>query len=366
MSDALRVSLDALNDLPVSADAEQFLEADDAAERIRRMAARYPDTAHCIRIGESEEGRPIDGVVLGRGDRHVSLLAGNHADEPVGPDFLRRFVTGVLNHLDEYGALLDAFRFFIIPQTNPDGAFRNRTWRQGWGGSETLAPRDNAGGIVTAYLRHAVREPPGRDVEFGFPDMRPENRAVAAWLRKHGPFVLHGSLHGMGISAGALLLIEKHWGYRAALLQERFRQAARVEDLSLYDRNRQGEKGFFYLGPGFWTTPEGSAMRAFFEARDDKETAALFRSSSMEYVRDLGGDPLCYVTELPLFLFGGMSSATGSQQIIAKLRLRIAQGEHIDEEMEQLGIRTLPLAAALRMQLRTLSAALEQVVAGEG
>ncbi len=360
MSDALRDSLDALNALPVSADAEQFLEPDDAAERIRRMAARHPDTAHCIRIGESEEGRPIDGVVLGRGNRHVSLLAGNHADEPVGPDFLRRFATGMLNHPDECSALLDAFRFFIIPQTNPDGAFRNRTWRQAWGGS------DNAGGIATAYLRHAVREPPGRDVEFGFPDMRPENRAVAAWLRKHGPFVLHGSLHGMGISAGALLLIEKHWGYRAALLQERFRQAAQAEDLSLYDRNRQGEKGFFYLGPGFWTTPEGSAMRAFFEARDDKETAALFRSSSMEYVRSLGGDPLCYVTELPLFLFGGMSSATGSQQIIAQLRLRIAQGGHIDEEMGQLDLRTLPLAAALRMQLRTLSAALEQVVAGEG
>ncbi len=365
MSDALRLSLDALNDLPVSADAEQFLEPDEAAERIRRLAARHPDTAHCVHLGESEEGRRIDGIVLGRGDRHVSLLAGNHADEPVGPDFLRRFVTGVLDHPEECSALLDAFRFFIIPHTNPDGAFRNRTWRQAWGGSET-PPGDHAEGIVAAYLRHAVREPPGRDVEFGFPDMRPENRAIAAWLREHGPFALHGSLHGMGISVGALLLIEKNWGYRAALLQERFRQAAQAENLPLYDRNRQGEKGFFYLGPGFWTTPEGSAMRAFFEARDDKETAALFRSSSMEYVRSLGGDPLCYVTELPLFLVGDMPSGSGSQQIIADLRLRIAQGEDIDEDMEQLDLRTLPLAAGLRMQLRTLSAALEQVVAGEG
>ena len=115
----------------------------------------------------------------------------------------------------------------------------------------------------------------------------------------------------MGISAGALLLIEKNWGYRAALLQERFHQAAQAEDLPLYDRNRQGEKGFFYLAPGFWTTPEGSAMRAFFEARGDKETAALFRSSSMEYVRSLGGDPLCYVTELPLFVVGDMPPGEG-------------------------------------------------------
>ncbi len=366
MSDALRGLLEALNELAVSADAERFLEPDDAAERIRRLAARHPDTAQCIRIGESEEGRPIDGVVLGRGNRHVSLLAGNHADEPVGPDFLRRFVTGVLNHPDECTALLDAFRFFVIPHTNPDGAFRNRTWRQAWSGSGAPTAGDNAGEIVTEYLRHAVREPPGRDVEFGFPDMRPENRAVAAWLRKHGPFVVHGSLHGMGISAGALLLIEKNWGYRATLLQERFRQAAAAEDLPLYDRNRQGEKGFFYLGPGFWTTPEGSAMRAFFEARNDKETAALFQSSSMEYVRSLGGDPLCYVTELPLFLVGDMPPGRGSQQVISALRLKIAQGQDVDEDMEQLSLRALPLAAALRMQLRTLSAALEQVVAGEG
>lgn len=358
MSDVLRGFLETLNELPVSTGAERFLEPDDAAERIRRLAARHPDIAHYVQIGESEEGRPIDGVVMGRGNRHVSLLAGNHADEPVGPDFLRRFVKVVLNRPDACSALLSAFRFFVIPHANPDGAFRNRTWRQSW--------EDDAGGVVTEYLRHAVREPPGRDVEFGFPDMRPENRAVAAWLRKHGPFVLHGSLHGMGISAGALLLIEKNWGYRAPLLQERFRQAATAEDLPLYDRNRQGEKGFFYLAPGFWTTPEGSAMRAFFEARNDKETASLFRSSSMEYVRSLGGDPLCYVTELPLFLVGDMPPGRGSQQVISALRLRIAQGEDIDEDMKGLNLRILSLASALRMQLRTLSAALEQVVAGEG
>ena len=107
-------------------------------------------------------------------------------------------------------------------------------------------------------------------------------------------------------------------------------------------------------------------MRAFFEARDDKETAALFRSSSMEYVRSLGGDPLCYVTELPLFLVGDMPPGRGSQQVISELRQRIARGEDAGADIKRLGLRILPLAAALRMQLRTLSAALEQVVAGKG
>ncbi len=31
-------------------------------------------------LGESEEGRPIDGIVLGDGPVTVSLIAGNHAD----------------------------------------------------------------------------------------------------------------------------------------------------------------------------------------------------------------------------------------------------------------------------------------------
>ena len=368
-SDASRLSADlawadslpALNELAISEDADRFLEPDDAAKRIRRAAAERPDLVRCVRLGESEEGRPIDGVVLGRGDRHVSLVAGAHADEPVGPDFLRRFATTAPRRLDICGPLLDAFRFFIAPDVNPDGAFRNRAWRKVWNES---GGRVEA--VAAAYLRHAMREPPGRDVEFGYPDMRPENRAVAAWLREHGPFALHGSLHGMGVSAGALLLIEKHWGYRATRLQERFREAAQAESLPLYDRNRQGEKGFFYLAPGFWTTPEAPAMRAFFDARGDAEIAALFRSSSMEYARSLGGDPLCYVTELPLFVAGDLPPTVGSQQIIAKLR-RARSGEASEEagrEMQRLGLRLLPLASALRMHLRTLSAALEQLAVG--
>ena len=245
-------------------------------------------------------------------------------------DFLRRFVTSVLNHPDECGALLDAFRFFVIPHTNPDGAFRNRTWRQAWG--------DDARGDCHGVFASCATGAPGAGRGVWFSGYAPRRTGRShAWLGQHGPFVLHGSLHGMGISAGALLLIEKNWGYRAALLQERFRQAAQAEDLPLYDRNRQGEKGFFYLGPGFWTTPEGSAMRAFFEARSDKETAALFRSSSMEYVRSLGGDPLCYVTELPLFLVGDMPPGRGSQQVISALRLRIAQGEDVDEDYKAVG-----------------------------
>ena len=41
-------------------------------------------------IGRSREGNPIYGYRLGEGEIGVSLIAGCHADEPVGPEMLRR------------------------------------------------------------------------------------------------------------------------------------------------------------------------------------------------------------------------------------------------------------------------------------
>ena len=230
-------------------------------------------------IGSSEEGRPIHGFVLGSGPKRVSLVAGAHADEPIGSITLGRLVER------------PDCTFFVVPDVNPDGAARNRAWFDRWPD-------------LAAYREHRLREPPGRDVEFGYPDMRPENEAVSAFLREHGPYDLHMSLHGMGEADGALLLVDKRWVDRTGPLRAAYAEALRAAGLPLLDFDRHGEKGFTYLGPGFWTTPESAAMRAFFMERDDPETARLFHRNSMEFVRSLGGDPLCLVTEIPLFIDG--------------------------------------------------------------
>ena len=52
-------------------------------------------------------------------------------------------------------------------------------------------------------------------------------------------------------------------------------------------------------------------MRRHFLDRGDPETAAVFRPSSMEYVRSLGGDPLTFVSEMPLFLLPPPETAYG-------------------------------------------------------
>jgi hypothetical protein len=237
-------------------------------------------------IGRSEEGRPILGIVMGTGSRHVSLISGSHSDEPVGSETLRLLV----DHLArETSDLLDRFTFHIVAHTNPDGEAKQQRWIERW--PDPLA-----------LWQHVVREPPGRDVEFGYPELRPENRAVAAFLAEAGSYALHLSLHGMTVAEGGWHLIERSWVDRTAGLRREYGRAMKAAGLGLFDWDRHGEKGFEYIGPGFATTPRSDAMKRFFNEQGDPDMAAKFGLNSMEYVRSLGGDPLCMVTELPLFV----------------------------------------------------------------
>jgi hypothetical protein len=138
--------------------------------------------------------------------------------------------------------------------------------------------------------------------------------------------------------------------------------------LALHDHNRQGEKGFFYLGPGFNTTPEGSAMRTYFRSLGDEEMAARFGLSSMEFVRSLGGDPLCLVTEMPLFVISGdQPSEPGcpGPYLTFLERVRDARGsgnESIRRRLiDDFDVRPLDLQTAMRVQLGVIEAGLLEV-----
>ena len=306
-------------------------------------------------IGRSEGHRTIHGFVVGDGTRRVSLIAGNHSDEPVGPETLTCLLEAFVTAPERYSTLLSEYTFVIVPHTNPDGEERNRVWIERWPDAD-------------AYLAHAFRELPGRDVEFAFPEGRTESRAVSSFLRKHGPFHLHGSLHGMGFSDGAFLLIDRRWGFRTGTLQDRFRSLAAEAGLRLHDHNRQGEKGFFYLGPGFNTTPEGEAMRAFFEAKSDAAMANRFGLSSMDYVRTLGGDPLCLVTEMPLFLIADRLPSEpgrpGSYLSFLEQIRNVRGSTNPDarrELLEAFEVQPVDLRTAMRIQLGVIEAGLETV-----
>lgn len=332
-----------------------FRTHDEVRLGIKEACARHSDIASFRELGASEKGTSLYGAVLGTGTTTVSLIAGNHADEPVGPETLRSFIINGLHHRDEMMPWFRHCRFVVVPHTNPDGEARNRPWIEQWPDPK-------------AYLRHAVREKPGRDLEYGFPEMRPENKHVSSFLREHGPFDLHASLHGMSAGEGAMVLINRPWTFRTQSLRDDFVASAAAEGLPMHDHNRKGEKGFFWIGPGFQTTPRGDAMRTFFRAQNDPEMAQRFHDSSMEFVASLGGDPLSLVTELPLFLVQGGDSPghrperyLDLRERLPEIRARLDRGEDVDDLLAPFDLEPVSLGTGMRLQFRVLELGLRVV-----
>ena len=351
-----------------------FRTSEEVFDELEAACATNPDIAEIEILGRSEEGRPIAGVTLGYGPQRVTLVAGAHADEPVGPETLRTLITDGLAARG-WGAeggglesLWGRFTLQIVPHINPDGEARNQGWIQAW--DET-----DLDSSLRAYLRERRREPPGRDIEFGYPRLRCENEAVSRFLFDGSPIALHASLHGMGYSEGALLLIEKRWIDRPETvpLREGYERAASSVGLRLHDHDRGAEKGFRYAGPGFWTTPEGRAMQQHFLDQGDPETASQFRLSSMEQAIETGSiassTPLCVVTELPLFqLAAEYDHQPGVPDLLFRFRelqpelvAAATSGRELVRLVEPLGMRMVPLRDAIQVQLATLELALETV-----
>lgn len=321
-------------------------------------------------LGRSREDRPILGYRFGRGPLSVSLIAGCHADEPTGPELLERLVRH-LAELPEDSPLLTRATWSIVPHVNPDGRARNAAWAEATVGEGRERTYD-----LAPFLEHVVREYPGDDVEFGFPegpedgDARPENRAVADFLSEAAPFHLHATLHGMAFAHGPWFLLEEAWGDRTRELRRRI--AARVHDLGypLHDVDRKGEKGFTRIEEGFSTRPDSKAMKAYFRGRDDEETTALFRPSSMEFVRSLGGDPLTLVTEMPLFVVKESSGRPplpkgheGKEEFAAWIHGLAETGDRdeVRREAARHGVRGMPLAEQMALQIAYLNEGLRAV-----
>lgn len=313
-------------------------------------------------IGRSREGRPIRGFRFGDGPLAVSCIGGCHADEPVGPEMLDR-LAGYLDGLAEREPehpLLRRFRWLLVPHVNPDGEEPNRGWTE---------DRTAQGFRLERYVLETVREPPGDDVEFGFPrsaddhGARPENRAVADFMASDGPLALHMTFHGMGFGHGPWFLLEPTWVERTRPLRERLAARCAALGYALHEVDRHGEKGFWRIGRGFTTRPDSRSMRDFFLARDEPETAARFRPSSMEHARSLGSDPLTAVSEMPLFLLPekGELADPALPRLDQLVRIREAIREHGERAADHLGIRPMPIEDQMRLQLVLLEEGLRTV-----
>lgn len=311
-------------------------------------------------IGRSRKGAPIHAHTIGSGPLRVSLVAGCHADEPVGPRFLQRLVRFLAG--EDGAALRRAATWSIIPHINPDGAKANAAWQIPGAPLYDFAD----------YLRHRVRELPGDDIEFGFPrgensgGARPENRAAWEFWRAGAPYDLHVSMHGMGVAAGPYFLVERSWWPRFGDAAAALTREVEAAGYTLHDVERHGEKGFHRLGRGFCSRPDSRAMRRHFVALDDPATAARFRPSSMQAVRKLSGDTLTLVTEMPLFITPGVGEELGPpdpvllrwRERIAEWDAQVARGDRTTGRAEsevrieagETGLRPMPVRDQMRFQ----------------
>lgn len=344
-------------------------DVDSLAER---SGVRYER----VLIGRSRAGREMWGLDIGGGGtgeageddggcgRTVSITAGAHADEPVGPITafaLARFLLGT----EAGNSLASTHRFRICPQVNPDGAEANKAW--------FADPPD-----AVTYFTNAIREAPGDDIEFGYPDPRPgakigalrlENQAVADFLSGVGPYAFHASLHSMGIAEGAWFLIGGSWAERSSPLRDRLKVLACEIAPYPHDIDRQGQKGFTRIERGFATTPTSTAMREFFTARGEDSTAEKFHLSSMEFVQGLGGDPLVMVSELPIFRIGmdyKWTDPPGSDTPFLRLRSELAEArlendprQALEKLIVKYALKAVPPATQVRVQGQMIVEALE-------
>ena len=250
------------------------------------------------------------------------------------------------------------------------------------------------------YLSLVVRELPGDDLEFGFPrsredpNVRPESRAVLEWWRSAGgSFHLHATLHGIALAGGPWFLLEPEWLDRVEHLKRSCAEEVGRLGYVLHDVEREGEKGFHRVEPGFCTRPNSKAMRDHFLALGDPETAGAFRPSSMETIRSLGGDPLTLVSEMPLFITPGVGEELGppdpvgeewkerrARWQLALGRARMSESEASERSMDERaeppfdaaqaevsaeirasGLTPMAILDQMRLQWRLVSAGLEQV-----
>ena len=326
-----------------------FVSQQQSVRYITELTESLPGMVRVDQLGESEEGRPIIGVRIGLGKRHISLMAGAHADEPVGPATLRLLIEQLIKNTRAFEALFDKYTLFIIPHINPDGEARNQSWIDQWPDPfPVILNRD--------------RELPGRDIEFGYPKMRVENQAASEWWQLNAPFEMHINLHGMSISEGALLLISRDSIESTRTLQQEFQQYIQLSRFGFHDHDRQGEKGFTRIAKGLATTPESDKMREHFNLQGDTTTASAFHLNSMEFIASLGGSPVSLVTEFPLFkLPSTAEESPGNPEHYLRFRERLPeiqnllqQGKTADHLWREFHIEPVPLSQAVRMQLKVI------------
>ncbi|GGJ21908.1 M14 family zinc carboxypeptidase [Streptomyces brasiliensis] len=195
---------------------------DELCAHAAALAARRPEDARLRRVGTSRAGTPLWLLSIGHGSRNALVVAGPHANEPVGGATVVHLAERLL--ADPRLTVNADATWHLLLCLDPDGSRRNEGWLSG---PYTL------GHYFRNFFRPGFLEQPEWLPDGAAAAALPETRALLALQDELRPF-LQCSLHGVDVGGGFVELTRDLPG-----LAERVRRtAARLRiprELGAYD-----------------------------------------------------------------------------------------------------------------------------------
>ncbi|MFF4058736.1 M14 family zinc carboxypeptidase [Streptomyces sp. NPDC001668] len=168
----------------------RYPTVEELGARAAALVARHPADARLRRAGTSRAGNPLWLLSVGHGSRQALVVAGPHANEPVGGGTVLRLAERVL--ADPRLTVEADATWNLLLCLDPDGLRRNEGWLRG--------PYS-----LDRYFRNFFRPGFGEQPEW-LPDgadaaALPETRTLLALQDELRPF-LQCSLHGVDVGGG--------------------------------------------------------------------------------------------------------------------------------------------------------------------
>ncbi|MFF7066817.1 M14 family zinc carboxypeptidase [Streptomyces pseudovenezuelae] len=168
----------------------RYPTVDELGARAAALVARHPTDARLCRAGTSRAGNPLWLLSVGHGSRQALVVAGPHANEPVGGGTVLRLAERAL--ADPRLTVGADATWNLLLCLDPDGLRRNEGWLRG--------PYS-----LGRYFRNFFRPGFGEQPEW-LPDgadaaALPETRTLLALQDELRPF-LQCSLHGVDVGGG--------------------------------------------------------------------------------------------------------------------------------------------------------------------
>ncbi|MFD0312049.1 M14 family zinc carboxypeptidase [Streptomyces sp. NPDC127119] len=200
----------------------RYPSVDELGIRAAALVDRRPRDARLRQVGTSRAGLPLRLLSVGHGSRHVLVVAGPHANEPVGGATVLRLAERALAD----PRLCDGadVTWNLLLCLDPDGSRRNEGW---------LAGPYTLGHHFRNFFRPGFMEQPEWLPDGAAGAALPETRALLALQDELRPF-FQCSLHGVDVGGGFVELTRDLPGMAPRLAHIATRLAIPLE-LAPYD-----------------------------------------------------------------------------------------------------------------------------------